>query len=121
MVRPRILAVEDDDDLRYLYETFLSSEGFEVVSARHGSEALQKLAEDPDVILLDLVLPGMDGYTFLRELRRHPDKRDTPVIVLSAAVPPSRHKIAGADAFIRKPFDFDSLLHVIEGFAQPSV
>ena len=121
MAHPKVLAVEDDDDLRFLYETFLRTEGLEVVTARDAREGLRLLDEGPDVVLLDLMLPGMDGYEFLEELRRRREHRDTTVIVLSAAIPPGRHRVPGADATIRKPFEFDGLLRAIEGLSHPTV
>jgi CheY-like chemotaxis protein len=71
----------------------------------------------PDVVLLDLMLPGMDGYDVMRAMGRRKDLRDIPVIVVSASVPPGRHRIPGADAVIHKPFEFDGLLRTIEGLA----
>jgi len=111
----RILAIEDDPDLSYLYESFLEAEGHQVVAARNGAEALAGLERRPDLVLLDLMLPDTDGYTILRHMRATPALRRTPVIVISAAIPPGRHRIAGADAVIHKPFEFEGLLRAIEG------
>lgn len=113
----RVLAIEDDPDLLLLYESFLRDEGHQVRCARDARQALRQLRDPPDVVLLDLMLPGMDGYELLRRIRRDPVLKDTPVIVVSATVPPGRHNIPGADAVIHKPFALDGLIRSIEGLA----
>lgn len=115
--RLRILAVEDDADLAYLYESFLGGEGYEVTLARDAGEAVRRLRDPPDVVLLDLMLPGIDGYAVLRRMRADASWRLIPVIVVSATIPPGRQRVAGADAVVRKPFEFDGLLRAIEGVA----
>lgn len=112
----RVLAVEDDDDLRAFYQTVLEEDGYEVRVAVNGLEGLKQLELGwvPDLILLDLMLPVMDGYQFMHRLRGDPKSASIPVLVLSAAVPPGREMIAGAQAVLRKPFDFDRLLRTIE-------
>ncbi len=110
----RVLAVEDDEDLRAFYRTLLAEEGYEVRVARDGVEALDMLRWAPDLILLDLMLPVMDGYQFLRRLRALPQGAAIPVLVLSAALPPGRDTLAGAQAVMRKPFEFDRLLRTID-------
>lgn len=112
--RSRILAIEDDPDLGYLYQSFLEAEGYDVEVARDAAEAALRLRDLPDLVLLDLMLPGIDGYTILRRMKADRSIRDIPVIVVSATVPPGRQHIPGADALIRKPFEFDGLLRAIE-------
>lgn len=111
----RVLAIEDDRELAYLYDSFLTEEGYEVLIAHDADEGLQLLDEHPDVVLLDLMLPGTDGYTVLRRMRARPDLRKVPVIVVSASLPPGRQHVAGADAVVHKPFEFNGLLRTIEG------
>jgi CheY-like chemotaxis protein len=113
----RVLAIEDDPDLGLLYESFLSAEGHDVEVARDAPEGLRMLERHPDVVLLDLMLPGMDGYDVMRAMEKRKDLRDIPVVVVSASVPPGRHRIPGADAVIHKPFEFDGLIRTIEGLA----
>lgn len=113
----KVLAIEDDPDLGLLYESFLGAEGHVVDVARTAPEGLKKLDRHPDVVLLDLMLPGMDGYDLMREMRKRKDLDDIPVIVVSASVPPGRHRIPGADAVVHKPFEFDGLLRTIEGLS----
>lgn len=111
----RVLAIEDDRELAYLYDSFLTEEGYEVLLAHDAAEGMELLKEHPDVVLLDLMLPGTDGYALLRELRSRPDTRRLPVVVVSASLPPGRQHVAGADAVVHKPFEFHGLLRAIEG------
>lgn len=110
----RVLAIEDDADLRTFYGTILKDEGHEVRLADNGLDGMRNLDWEPDLILLDLMLPVMDGYEFLRRLRASPKGAHIPVLVLSASLPPGRSTLQGAQAVLRKPFDFDRLLRTIE-------
>lgn len=110
-----MLAIEDDRELAYLYESFLGEEGYEVTVAHDADEALRLLRATPDVVILDLMLPGTDGYAVLRTMRSRPDMRRIPVVVVSASLPPARRHVAGADAVVHKPFDFQGLLRAIQG------
>lgn len=112
--KQRILAIEDDAELSSLYQSFLGEEGYDVRLARDAHEALRGLRDPPDIVLLDLMLPGADGYTLLQEMRARPDLRDVAVIVVSASLPPNRYHVAGADAVVHKPFEFDRLLRAIQ-------
>jgi DNA-binding response OmpR family regulator len=109
----RVLAIEDDADLRSFYEAFLTQAGHHVLLASDGLEALALLEQRPDVVLLDLMLPGLDGYGFLERLRATPDHRRIPVIVLSAAAGRRHRVVPGADVFLRKPFEFSTLLRIV--------
>jgi DNA-binding response OmpR family regulator len=118
MASLRVLAIEDDPDLRRFYQAFLEEAGHQVLLAADGDEALNLLDPRPDIILLDLMLPGLDGYSFLERLRASPEHHRTPVIVLSAAVSPRRRVVPGADVLLRKPFEFSTLLRMVEGFGR---
>lgn len=111
----RVLAIEDDRELGYLYESFLGEEGYEVLVAHDADEAMRLLRVLPDVVILDLMLPGTDGYALLRRIRSRPELREVPVVVVSASLPPGRQHVAGADAVVHKPFEFHGLLRAIEG------
>ena len=104
-----MLVVDDDPDIRELLFTALEDEGFEAVPAGNGQEALAIIRTfRPDVIVLDLMMPVMDGWTFAKRLR---ERDDIPIVVLSAATDLARHaKTIGAAAVIAKPFDLDQLL-----------
>jgi CheY-like chemotaxis protein len=80
-----VLVVEDDPSVRELLERNLAKEGWSVRLAEHGRAGLARLQEQlPDVILLDLMMPVMDGFEFLQELRRRPDSRELPVIIITS-------------------------------------
>ena len=115
--RPRslcpVLIVEDDEDLREMMAQLLTIEGFKAATVANGREALDYLhANKPDVILLDLMMPVMDGWEFRRQQIADPDLAQVPVIVLSA-LDQSRAAIVDAAAFLKKPLDFDRLLRLV--------
>jgi type II secretory ATPase GspE/PulE/Tfp pilus assembly ATPase PilB-like protein/ActR/RegA family two-component response regulator len=103
-----ILLVDDEDHLRRLLKDLLEREGYEVVEARDGAEALEQIdRHGPDVMLLDLNLPGMDGYSVLAHVRSRPATESLPVVVLTAKGDEDnevRVLQAGADDFLTKPF-----------------
>ena len=106
----RVLVVDDDPDIRELLFTALEDDGFEVVPAANGQEALAIIATfRPDVIVLDLMMPVMDGWQFARELRARDE--DIPIVLLSAARDLRTHaKALSAAEIIEKPFDLSELL-----------
>ena len=109
-----VLIVEDDDDLRDMMAQMLTIEGFNAATAANGREALDYLHSTgrPSVILLDLMMPVMDGWEFRRQQKADPELAPVPVIVLSALDPP-RAATVDADAFLKKPLDFDRLLELV--------
>jgi CheY-like chemotaxis protein len=114
--RCKILVVEDDDDIRDSLKELLEEEGYRVDTAANGQQALGKLQEQelPQLILLDLMMPVMDGWQFQKELRAVPSLARLPVIVISASKF-SREPLNAA-AFIPKPLDAGVLLETIESF-----
>jgi DNA-binding response OmpR family regulator len=103
-----VLVVDDDASIRDLYTTLFTDEGYRVETATDGQDGLNQLGCAPDVILLDLMMPFMDGPEFLRRLRRLAKHALTPVIVLSANYTGTTYQ--GAQAVMQKPFDADLLL-----------
>ncbi|HEV2249849.1 MAG TPA: response regulator [Candidatus Limnocylindria bacterium] len=105
----RILAIEDDHDTREMYARMLRDEGHEAILAADGVEGLQLLDPKPDLVILDLALPGLDGYDILRAMKADPTLSAIPILVVSA----SRFELpAGVDGFVaalRKPFDLPLL------------
>ena len=112
--RCTVLIVEDDADLREMMVQLLACEGFESEGASDGAEALRKLrgaGPRPHLILLDMMMPVMDGWTFCREQATDPALRSIPVVVLSAA--PREQIRVPAVAVLSKPFDYDMLLTTV--------
>ena len=117
MAGKRVLVVDDDPDIRELLFTALEDEGFEVVPAANGQEALAVIRTfRPDVIVLDLMMPVMDGWQFAAELRARDE--EIPLVLLSAARDLKAHQkaLAAADV-IEKPFDLSDLLPKIHRVA----
>jgi CheY-like chemotaxis protein len=116
-----VLIVEDDADLREMMAQLLSLEGYRAETAPNGRDALRYLEQGdrPDVILLDLMMPVMDGWEFRRRQVADPTIATVPVVVLSA-VDPSRAGDLGGAAFLKKPLDFDQLLELVRRFCPPT-
>jgi len=116
----RVMVVDDDRDLRESIADLLADDGYEVVPAEHGQDALDQLraGASPQVILLDLMMPEVDGYEFRARQLADPRIADIPVIAMSASggEGPRIHELR-ARAFLRKPFDFNVLLALIEQHA----
>jgi DNA-binding response OmpR family regulator len=116
-----VLIVEDDADLREMMAQILTLEGFDAATATNGREALEYLrhsGDTPQLILLDLMMPVMDGWEFQRERRRDPALADVPVVVLSA-LDEARAAGAATHEFLKKPLDFDRLLKIVKGYCRP--
>ena len=109
-----ILVVEDNDDVREMMAVTLELEGHRVKTAVNGRDALEQLrnGEKPSVILLDLMMPVMNGWEFRRAIEHDPALADVPVVVISAATGEIVRNTR-ADAFIAKPIDMDQLLDVV--------
>ncbi|MFA6635988.1 MAG: response regulator [Candidatus Omnitrophota bacterium] len=113
--RKKILVVDDDPDALKMLSVILENMGYGVVCAGTGKEALEKLENDAiDLVLLDVVMPDMDGYTFFQTLRSDVDKRDLPVIVLTGK-PDMKEifKMEGVSIVMDKPFEPQVLLSKI--------
>lgn len=110
-----ILVVDDDPAIRESLTEVLQDEGYAVLTATNGAEALRLLREGarPSVILLDLMMPVQDGYGFRAEQRQDPTLSDIPVIVVTAGVLDHRATAMNANAYVTKPFDLNVLLNAI--------
>jgi CheY-like chemotaxis protein len=108
-----ILVVEDYEDVRRMLKVLLESEHFDVLEAATGAEALKATKRGrPDLILMDLALPGFDGLETIRRIRKIDGFQNTPIIVLTAYSAPSIRETArraGTNYFMTKPIDFDEL------------
>lgn len=112
---PLVLVVDDDPDILELMSEALVGQGYRVTTAKHGEEALERVAaEEPRVILLDMRMPVMDGWTFARVLReRH--GRSIPLVVVTAAENSElRASEVGAERHLGKPFELDELYGVVK-------
>ncbi len=112
-----ILIVDDDADVREMLSQFFSIEGYHVATARNGQEALDHLrqGELADLILLDLMMPVMDGWQFRVEQQRDPQLAPIPVVILSAVYNArERASLLGAVDYMQKPVEFDKLIETAE-------
>jgi DNA-binding response OmpR family regulator len=113
----RVLYVEDDTEHCLMLSSLLTSQGFAVETARNGLEGVEKAREwEPDVILLDLLLPLMDGFGVMNSLKENATTQNIPIIVISAwptADNRKRVREAGAQNFITKPFQAEELFNLI--------
>jgi DNA-binding response OmpR family regulator len=117
-VSQKILIVDDDEDIRRLLNMRLRAKDYETVFASDGTNALAiARRERPDLVLLDLGLPGGDGFSVMERMRHLADLQMTPVVVVSARVDPTTKQLAreaGAAAFLAKPVDKDELFAAID-------
>lgn len=114
----RILVVEDQDSIRRMIEALVIARGYEVTGVSSGTKAIDVAStHPPDMVLLDLMVPGHDGYEVCRRLRSDPSTRHVPVLVISAlddAESRARAEAAGATAYYTKPFSPMALLKEID-------
>jgi CheY-like chemotaxis protein len=117
-----ILIVDDEVGVLEVVEFILIDLGYTVISALNGRDALARLAESPpDLILLDFMMPIMDGAAFLKSIRADPKYRDIPVILTSALPEQTiKSKCPGYNLFLRKPYKFESLIQGINSLLQGS-
>ena len=115
-----ILVVEDDPRVRELLVEVLSDEGYDVIAAANGDEALTTITTVwPNLITLDLDLPGINGALILQALRARDETRDLPVVIVSAKAHIAADVREQAQAVVSKPFELDDLLTIIKGFVPP--
>ncbi len=109
-----VLVVDDDAELLGMVEMLLDGAGYRVVTAADGQDGLDKVAQEmPAIILLDMKMPGKDGWQFAREFRAKYDHQ-APIVVLTAAEDArKRAEEIGAEGYLGKPFEIDTLLRVV--------
>ncbi len=116
--RKRILVCDDDPVILRLLQVNLELEGYEALLANHGEKAVEvATAEHPDLVILDIMMPRMDGYEACRLLKANRATQDIPVIFLSAKAQASdieKGRTFGVDEYLTKPFDPGELLEVVE-------
>jgi len=124
LAAPKVLVCDDTDSVRSLIVVNLELEGYDVVEARDGQEALEILQDDavalPDVITVDALMPRRDGWWTVAMIRADPELEHLPVVMVTASVQ-GHHRAqaeqASVDAFIAKPFDPDELITIISVLA----
>jgi len=118
MNKKKILFIEDEIDQIVMVQTRLEGSGYEVIGAMDGEEGLKKVHEEnPDLILLDLIIPKIDGFEVCRRLRGCPDTSNIPVIVITASGTrdvEGKCRAVGADEIIRKPYESTDLVSKIK-------
>lgn len=115
----RLLIVDDELAIVEALQDILSVEGYDIVTAFNGAEGLQRMATaKPDLVLLDLMMPVMDGREMLRRMRDDASLRDIPVVVMSAGRISDEERRASA-RFLAKPFELDALLDTIAELLEP--
>ncbi len=116
----RILVIDDEPDVVMIIKTALQAEGYDVASATNGPDGLEEAFETrPDLIILDVMMPIMDGFEVLKMLRQDPKTENTPVIILTART--QDHDVFmgyhyGADMYLTKPFNPRELMTIVERF-----
>ena len=116
----RVLVVEDDAQNSYLIGFILERHGYEIIAAADGEQALVEAEKAvPDLILMDMLLPKMNGYEATRRIKAHPETKDVPVVALTAySMKGDREKIleSGCDGYISKPIDPETFVSEMERF-----
>ncbi|HWT01623.1 MAG TPA: response regulator [Pyrinomonadaceae bacterium] len=111
--RPTVMVVEDFEDNRFMMRRLLEMSGYRVLEAVNGEEAVElAFRERPQLILMDLSLPQLDGLAATRRIRQYPDMRDVPIVAVSAHDTADFHAdalAAGCNDYVTKPIDFDQL------------
>jgi CheY-like chemotaxis protein len=118
--RPTVLVVEDHDDTRFMLKVILEREGYAVLEAEDGLEAVETAAhEQPGLILIDGSLPGLDGISATRRMRQQESLREVPIVALSGHAGleyEARALAAGCNAYLTKPFEYSQLRDTLNQF-----
>ena len=114
----RILSIEDDPEMRGLLQLILERKGYHVIGVKRGELGLELLKSlKPDVLLLDLMLPDIDGWEIYRQMKADDELRYVPVIIISARDEQrdaqAGHHVIGDDRFLKKPFEIDDLVNTV--------
>src|SRR5688572_7285500 len=117
--QPRVLVADDEPLIRALVAIAFEAEGYDVDTAADGAEALAKTCQRvPQAIVLDLMMPVMDGWDFLAAWQGQPASQAVPVVVISAGNYQEHQAPRGAQAYLTKPFDIDRLVATVSGLVE---
>lgn len=119
MVRKKVMVVDDEENILDLVEMILEAEDYEVSKASSGDECLDRVGkENPDLILLDIMMPKKDGWVVYKELKENPRTKDIPVAMLTVKAKTIDKEMAldviGVEDYITKPFTPDELVHRVQ-------
>ncbi len=121
-MKAKILVIEDNEQNLYLTTFIMVKNGYQVIQARNGVEGIKKASQEkPDLIILDIQLPLLDGYEVVRRLKKNPETSNIPIIaVTSYAMTGDREKIldSGCSGYIEKPINPDTFLEQVKGHLQ---
>ena len=124
MSKKKILLVDDEKDMVYAVQLQLETGGYEVISAGDGQEGLEKARQEkPDLIILDLMLPKLDGYKVCRMLKFDEKYKSIPIIMFTARIQQADEKLGyevGANAYLTKPFEPETLIKKIKELLKES-
>ena len=119
MARAKVLVVDDEEYIQHILNFSFGAEGYEVVTASDGEEGVSKARDEkPDVIVMDIMMPKMDGYEACKQIKTDPQTKDIPVILLTAKGRDADRKLGsevGADDYVVKPFSPGRLIERVEG------
>jgi two-component system response regulator CpxR len=115
----KILVIDDDPMMRELYREILTREGHEVVIAENGTQGLARTESQPELIVVDLMMPNLNGYEFVKQLRATAGHAMTPVIAASSLSTGAWALSAGADRFLAKPFRSHELIALVRELLEP--
>lgn len=121
-INRNIALIEDDVAIRESVQDALESEDYIVQAFKNGDDAIQNMGKGPApaLILLDLMMPVMDGWQFMEARKNLPAELSTvPVFIMSAVINPDKFKDVGATGYIRKPMDLNALLQLVESYCKP--
>lgn len=119
MARAKVLVVDDEEYIQHILNFSFGAEGYDVVTASDGEEGVNKAKDEkPDVIVMDIMMPKMDGYEACKQIKTDPQTKDIPVILLTAKGRDADRKLGsevGADDYVVKPFSPGRLIERVEG------
>lgn len=120
----KVMVVDDSSTIRRTAETLLRREGYDVVTADDGFEALSKIVDhNPSIVFMDIMMPRLDGYQTCSVIKNNRRFRDTPVVMLSSKdgiFDKARGRLVGSEQFVTKPFTREDLLEAIKQYAAPA-